>query len=241
MKKAALLITLSLGVLLTGCEGEQSEKDMLAEAQFCLDEATNADTAGACVSKISGLNSPQANTLRCAAGFIAAEITSPRNLSSALNAISDGAGAPALMSALSFPSVTLAKTTFNYCNASSQNGLKLIAAMAKSATILANVAAGLPSCSTLENCDASAIETTLNGLITAIDNGGDAAAEETVIEIVSSVQTVYASTCSGTSNSNADICNQINTAISTSGYNIATQDPNELLAIGKELLGQWKN
>lgn len=238
-KTTALIITLSFGAILTGCEGAQSEKDMIAEAQFCLDEATDGTSADACLSKISGLNSPQANTLRCAGGFIAAKITSPANLSSALNAISDGAGAPALMSALSFPSVDLAKVTFNYCNASSQNGLKLIGAMAKSATILANVATGLPSCSSPENCDSAAIESTLNSLVTDIQNG-DPDAEETVIEIVSSIQTVYTSTCGGNNNSNGDICGQINTAISTSGFDITTTDPTEILAIGKELLSQWK-
>lgn len=234
------MMTLSLGMLLTGCQSAQSEKDMIAEAQFCLDEANDANSAGACINKISGLNSPQANTLRCAAGFIAAEVTSPKNLSTALNAINDGAGAPALMSALSFPSVDLAKTTFEYCNASSQNGLKLIGAMAKSATILASIATGLPSCSSETNCDASAIEATLSNLITALDNGNNPAANESVIEIVSSVQAVYSSTCSGNTNSNADICKQINTAIADSGYNVNTQDQAELLAIGKELLSQWK-
>lgn len=239
-KAAALIMTLSLGALLTGCEAEQTEKDMIAEAQFCLDDARDAASADSCLSKISGLTSPQAYTLRCAGGFIAAEITSPEKLSTALNAISDGGGATTLLSSLSFPTTQLADTTFNSCNLSNQNGLKLIGAMAKSATVLASMATSLSSCTSITDCSAAEIESTIDDLIAGV-TGADPDAEAAVIAIVSSVQTVYASTCGGTNNANSDICGQITSAVAQSNFDITTTDPAELLAIGQELLGNWKN
>lgn len=240
-KTAAIVLALGMGALLTGCEAEQTEKDMIAEAQFCLDDATDSTSADACLAKISGLNSAQANSLRCAGGFIAAQVTSPSNLSNALNAISDGDGASALLTSLSFPTVTLANNTFNYCNQSSQTGLKLIGAMAKSATVLAEAAKsmGLSSCSVITECSTAELEAGLQNLID--DVGTDPTADETVLAVVTSIQTVYTSTCTGGTTVNADICGQINTAISQSGQDILTTDQTALLEIGKELLSQWKN
>ncbi|KYG66024.1 hypothetical protein AZI86_02860 [Bdellovibrio bacteriovorus] len=243
-KTAAVILSLSMGALLAGCEGAQSEKDMIAEAQFCLDEATDGPTAKACVSKIAGLDTMQANTLRCAAGFIEAEVTSPRNLSNALNAISNGEGASSLLTSLSFPSVTLANETFVSCNKASTTGLKLIGAMAKSATLLAEAAKsfGLSSCSTITACSPADLENGLQQLADDIQSGNPSAqTEQTVLAVVASIQTVYTSTCTGSSTANGDICNQINNAISTSGKDITTTNEAELLAIGKELLLQWKN
>lgn len=239
--KAAVILALGMGSLLMGCESPQSEKDMIAEAQFCLDEATDGTSADACLTKISGLDSAQANTLRCAGGFITAQITSPRNLSTALNAISDGQGASALLTSLSFPNVSLANNTFTSCNKSSQTGLKLIGAMAKSATVLAEAAKsmGLSSCSVITECSPAELEAGLQNLID--DVGTDPTADETVLAVVTSIQTVYTSTCTGSATANGDICGQINDAISTSGKDITSTDEAELLAIGKELLSQWKN
>lgn len=158
-KSSLFVLPLALSALLMACEGAQSDKDKIAEAQFCLDDATDASSADACLSKISSLDSPEANTLRCAGGFIAAGITSPSNLSSALNAISDGNGTTALLSALSFPNTQLVNETVESCNKSGQTGLRLIGAMAKSATTIASLA-NLASCSDpsdLSTCDTAVI------------------------------------------------------------------------------------
>lgn len=243
LKMPATLLTVVLGAaLLSGCQAEQTEKDMLAEAQFCLDKATDQTSSDACMSKISGLTSPQAYTLRCAAGFIGAEITSPANLSTALNAIGDGAGTTSMLSALSFPSTTAAINTFNDCNQSGQSGLKLIGAMAKSATVLANAAGSLASCADITSCDPQQLESTMADLLANLTAGGDsqAQAEEVITAIVSSIQTVHASTCGGSADTNTDICGQINAAVAESGMDIATSDPAEILAIGRELLSQWQ-
>ncbi|WII72873.1 hypothetical protein QJS83_03185 [Bdellovibrio sp. 22V] len=242
-RTAALILSLTLAALLTGCEAEQTEKDMLAEAQFCLDKARDKASADACMSKIAGLSGPHASTLRCAAGFIGAEVTDPANLSTALNAIQDGQGAAALLSSLSFPSVSEANATFESCNQSGQAGLALIGAMMKSATVLANAAGSLASCSSPESCDTAQITETITDLIANLTAGGAAQdeAEATVVAIAESIQTVYTTTCGGTSSVNTDICGQIDTAIAQSGVDIVNADPTQLLALGKDLLEEWKN
>ncbi|KYG62103.1 hypothetical protein [Bdellovibrio bacteriovorus] len=242
-KSAALLATLSLALVLTGCEGEQTEKDMIAEAQFCLDKATDEASAMACTSKISGLTSPRAYALRCAAGFIAAEVTDPANLSSALNAIQDNQGTTALLSALTFPRQDLMNDTFAACNASGQDGLALIGAMAKSATLLSNLSGGaFGSCTSISDCDSAQIESTINNLIAGLTSGDpteEAEAAEAITQVTEVVQTVYATTCGGTQTANDDICGQINTALGQAGVDIATTDPAEIVELGKKLLEQW--
>ncbi|KHD89248.1 MAG: hypothetical protein OM95_05410 [Bdellovibrio sp. ArHS] len=243
-KSAALLATLSLAFVLTGCEGEQTEKDMIAEAQFCLDKATDEASAMACTQKISGLTSARANSLRCAAGFIAAEVTDPANLSSALNAIQDNQSTTVLLSALTFPRIDLMNDTFTACAASGQEGLTLIGAMAKSATLLSSVAGGtFGSCSSLTNCDAAQLETTITNLIaglTSVDPLEVQEAEQAITQVTEVVQTVYTTTCGGSKSANEDICGQINTALGQAGVDIATSDPAEIVELGKKLLEQWK-
>lgn len=242
--KAAATTVLALGLgLLTGCEAEQTEKDMIAEAQFCLDKASDSASAQACMSKIEGLTSTQAYSLKCAAGFIGAEITSPENLNDAFNSISGTSGATGMLAALSFPSVSAVNETVSNCNNSGRAGLKLMAAMAKSATTLASLAP-LGSCgSSLTDCDASQITSSINDLLADLQSGNptlEAAAKESVTAIASSIQTVYTSTCSAGTNVNTDICGQINTAVAASGFDIATATGDQLAAIGEELLNSWK-
>ncbi|MFV3408446.1 hypothetical protein ACNH6C_07550 [Bdellovibrio bacteriovorus] len=237
-----MILGLSAAIL-TGCEGEQTEKDMIAEAQFCLDEARDAASANACMSKINGITSPNAYTLRCAAGFISSGITSAANLSQALTAISEDGSATGMLTALNFGDVSLVNSTASYCSQSGQKGLALIGAMAKSATALANAAdllGGLGSCGgDIASCDTAAIESAITGLIASISDTNDPdydLAVETVSSIGSSIQTVYSVTCSGTNNANSDICGDINQAAATAGINMATAD---IAAIGQALLAQW--
>ncbi|UXR64483.1 hypothetical protein EZJ49_15550 [Bdellovibrio bacteriovorus] len=238
-KKMATLILGLSAALLTGCEAEQTEKDMIAEAQFCMDEARDAASASACVSKISGLTSPQAYTLRCAAGFISAQVTSAENLSKALDAMSDqGAGATSMLTVLNFNSPALANQTALDCNRSGQKGLALIGALAKSSTALADAAdkLGLGSCG--GGADLSACQNSIEQAIGEIlQNPTVGAAPEAIIAIGESIQTVYTATCGGASVANSSICSDINEAATTAGIDIATAD---IEAIGKALLEQWQ-
>lgn len=243
-KKMATMILGLSAALLTGCEAEQTEKDMIAEAQFCMDEARDAASANACVSKISGLTSQQAYTLRCAAGFISAQVTSAENLSKALDAMSDeGAGAASMLSILNFGSKDLAEYTFNACNKSGQKGLSLIGAMAKSATVLGNAVPGLSSCATdPASCNTEQIESAITAIVDDLskelsDPAAYDAAVQNASDIAETIQTVYSTTCSGTSSANSSICGDINEALTTSGVDINTTN---LADLGKALLDQWK-
>ena len=249
-KFTALIAGLGFVAVLSACSA-QSDKDKLMEAQFCLDESTSA-TAQSCVSSIAYMQTSQSYALQCAAGFIESGVTSPANLSQALDSISNNSSSStALLSALNMGNVLLANNTAEYCAKSGQVGFSLLGAMAKSATSIASAAnsLGLGSCSTdLSKCDTSQIENTItaiqdviNGTCNVSDpcnNMSQADAEAALESVASSIQTVYTTTC-GTTGANQDICDPIKTAISDAGVDIT--DPNlDLVALGKELLAQWK-
>ena len=93
----------------TSCSKE-SELDTIKDAQMCLNDATNS-TAQACVSKLSGINTPQANQLKCAAYFIAEGKGQTSDLLAAVKAAEGGSGSTvAMISLLSFPGGLTAST-----------------------------------------------------------------------------------------------------------------------------------
>ncbi|WP_413295133.1 hypothetical protein ACLSU7_08640 [Bdellovibrio sp. HCB185ZH] len=244
-KFTALIAGLGLAATLVGCSA-QSDKDKLMEAQFCLDESTSA-TAQSCVSSIAYMQSSQSYALQCAAGFIASGVTTPANLSQALDSISNSSNSSvALLSALNMGDVTLASETADYCSKSGQVGFSLLGAMAKSATSIASAASslGLGSCSTdISQCDTSQLESTIEEIQKTLNSDPGATlsvseAEAAVEAVASSIQTVYTTTC-GSGSANKDICDPIQKAITDAGVDIT--DPNlDLVALGKELLSQWK-
>lgn len=219
---------------LVGCA--QSDKDLLAEAQYCLDKATSA-TAASCMSKISGLSSPQAHALRCAQGFITAGITSAQNLSDAVTSIKQGSGATGMLAALSFPNPNAldnAKATFNSCSSSGQGGLALIGAMAKSATVIADIGGEqiIDACSDparTQECK-DALKNTMNNL-----NPNSSSAKE----IAATVGSVYESTCGGSTSSSNEMCNQINSAAKDAGVNPSTMSEDEKTKFAEFLLKNW--
>jgi hypothetical protein len=239
-KLTALILSLGIVATLTACE-EQSEKDMVAEAQFCLDKATDSSSVNSCLAGISSLNSAQANALRCAGGFIGAGVTSAENLSSAITSIANNGNSVTLLTALSLGNVNVANSTATYCSLSQQADLALFGAMAKSATVLANAATSLSSCSDLANCDTSEIEDTITDLINDLQSGTPSQnSKDTVEAIASSVQVVYTTTCGTSSSSNEDICGPINSALAQAGVDINTTNTQDLVDLGLELLKKWK-
>lgn len=243
--KVLLMGLLSCGLM--ACEAEQTEKDIVAEAQFCLNKARGPAAVDSCVAPLAGLSSFYAYELKCAAGFVKAGVTDPANLSKALTAISDSSSSPTVMlAALSFPTDVNINTTFNDCNNSGRPGLKLIGAMAKSATTLSSLGVSgscAPSADPLI-CASQEIESNISQLIgnlISTDPDIKKEAEKDLTGIVDSIQTVYQTTCSGTYNANSDICNQINTAATQAGVqDFMTKDPQELVNLGLELLKQWQ-
>jgi len=234
-RKTAGTIAITLLCNLVGCA--QSDKDLLAEAQYCLDKATQT-TAASCMSKISGLSSPQSYALRCAQGFITAGITSAQNLSDAVTSIKQGSGATGMLAALSFPNPNAldnAKTTFSSCSSSGQSGLALIGAMAKSATVFASIggnAISLCSDPTQTAACTSALTANMTSLISN---------PESATEIAEAVGTVYDTTCSGATASSNEMCNQINSAAAAAGVDPSSMTSDQKKQFATQLLTTWKN
>lgn len=238
--KALLIGFLSCGLM--ACEAEQTEKDIIAEAQFCLNKARGPAAVDSCMAPLQGLTSFYAYELKCAAGFAKADITSPENLSKALTAISgESPSSTVMLAALKFPSEADITTTFEFCKNSGRPGLKLIAAMSRSATSLSTFVGASCDTTDLESC-ASAIDVSLGGLVASLSGGSPTAEEVKKVEtIVESIQTVYQTTCSGAYNANSDICNQINSAATAAQVpDFMSQDPDDIVALGLELLKQWQ-
>lgn len=238
--KVLLMGLLSCGLM--ACEAEQTEKDIVAEAQFCLNKARGPAAVDSCVAPLAGLTSFYAYELKCAAGFVKADVTSPENLSKALTAISDSSSSPTVMlAALAFPSEADIFTTFSHCNNSGRPGLKLIGAMARSATSLSTLAGASCATQDLASC-ATAIDSSLQHLITDLSQTTPSPEALYQVEtIIESIQTVYQSTCSGAFNANSDICNQINGAAQQAGVqDFMTQNPDEIVKLGQKLLEQWQ-
>lgn len=246
--KALLIGFLSCGLM--ACEAEQTEKDIIAEAQFCLNKARGPAAVDSCMAPLQGLTSFYAYELKCAAGFVKADITSPENLSKALTAISDSSSSPTVMlAALTFPpldsrgkSLSISDT-FSDCNKSGRPGLKLIGAMAQSATALSSFGGGSCNSGDLTDCS-GVIEDNINTFIdnlTSTDSDIQEQAEKNLVEVLGSIQTVYQTTCSGSYNANSDICDQINLAATQAGgIDFTSNDPKEMAKWGLELLRQWE-
>lgn len=221
-KLTATLLTLSLtSPLLTGCEAEQTEKDLLAEAQYCLDDAQSETQADACMTKISGLNSERANELKCSAGFYT--VASPENLSEALNSMSDSGGSTtSVLGVLAFSDKARATATFNYCNDSGSDGLKLLGAMAKTATILSDLGLG-----------SGDPEAQISAALAALSGNGGA----TATEIGETIQAVYSASCE-IGMANEDMCGSISDALAANP-SVDISDPAQASAIGQLLIDQW--
>ncbi len=235
-KMTTAILAVTVTALLTGCSQEQSEKDMLAEAEFCLDDATNSSAANACMTKIEGLTSEsRVCFLRCAAGFISAGVTSPQNLSQVLNSMSEGGSTASVLGLIAFDSQNLADTTFTYCTASKSEGMMLLGALAKSATVIASLTSGSGDIETQ-------MQTAITDILDDLQNGNpseQAEALENIVKIGGTIQTVYQTTC-GTAIANEDICNSISDAAATlpGGIDVTTATPEEL---GQALLDYWKD
>ncbi|AGH94610.1 hypothetical protein [Pseudobdellovibrio exovorus] len=80
---------LSSLLVLASCQ--KSNLNDLQEAQSCLNRASAAEARG-CVSKISGDNSPQANSLKCAAIFISEGYGDAASFVNAIESINNNSG-----------------------------------------------------------------------------------------------------------------------------------------------------
>lgn len=223
-------LALTASFLLLGCQ--ETEQDLIGDAQHCLDHTTMGQAEG-CLSKIEGLTSNQSYVIRCAASFIDEGLTDPAKLSDALNQVSDGnSNSIGLLQALAFKNATRAQTMFERCSASKQKGLLLISGVSKMATDILNLTTG----STGISVDADGnlnISDDPNEIAEAIEDlllaGGSS------LEVVgTTLQVVYNGSCQSGNQANQDICGELDTALAS----VDLEDP---AAIGNAILDYWKN
>ncbi|MEI7973211.1 MAG: hypothetical protein WCH11_02465 [Bdellovibrio sp.] len=128
--------------LLSGCANKK-EADKVVDAQACLN-ASSQGTALDCVSKVEGLDSSAANTIRCAAIFIRQGFSNPTFVAQAANQVKSGSGKSAtlaIMTAFEFKALasvsenyTMSQDALKYCSQSGSKGLGFLATSASLAT-----------------------------------------------------------------------------------------------------------
>ena len=227
LKSFLQIVLCALGLLsvlaLPACVDEEQEK--LAEAQACLDRINEAQfsTANNCMVYLAGLDSPQANALKCSISFVGGGITTSR-LISAYKQINNGANKESVfIGALVFSGASAAaalnnvKSASNYCNASGVKGLMFLANFSVMGTTLMAeyVAAG----GTVDwNNPGSGGGLTINEatLTTAVNNCAAGTGSCDYAAVGNAVTILSQSYCTG-SNKDQEICKDVNNAIIAAG------------------------
>lgn len=236
MKKLSLfLIGVGLVVLsVFGCS--KKEVDNIGDAQACLDQATPA-TAGECMAKVDGINSPQAALIRCVGLYIQQGLGSPATLATMVNNFTGTSGGSAtsnttqVLSVLAFTAGanetenwTMAQTARGHCEQSGSSGLLLLATASYMANLAIHVSAQTMGCSGTND-----IAQGLNCLKNTTDN--------TVKEALgTAIVAAYNSSCTSTGDSSSadnTFCTQFQAAVAASG---GTADP---LTIANEFLSHY--
>lgn len=210
MKTNLLKWTVSLAgvVLLTSCGGPK-DIDKIADAQNCLDQATAAE-ADQCVSKVEGLESEAAYLIRCTGKFVKEGFNDSTKLASALSSISGGntgaSGSTAMMAALAFKAESTpalnsssAQEAFNFCTKSNSKGLILLSGLTQSSTVVAVLGGQDPT--TLTGPQLQTLMGTLQS---------DPVAQAAV---GTAVATIYTATCTNSSTTTGNYCEQFDSAI----------------------------
>ncbi len=198
----ALIILSSL--ILVGCE--KGDDDRLAQAQACLDRATQA-TVAECENMVSGITGASAAFIRCSANFITQGFTGARFASAfqALKETQTGVNSTvAMMSYLVFTvgadddaRADYATLTVGNCNATGMAGMIMFASFARTATELTrNIPGGISPGVPPDPADLQA----------NLAEGSD----DAIAASVSAVATYYCGTSSGTKD--VAFCTTINDA-----------------------------
>lgn len=140
MKKIFFVMLLGGASLLTSCGGGSKDVDKIGNAQFCLDSlavGASSSEVDTCLSKVEGLSTSGAESIRCSGGFIREGFSDASRFVKAFSAISggtSGSNTQTLMGILTFTSTnslttdaTHARDTFNSCYASGSKGSTLLA------------------------------------------------------------------------------------------------------------------
>ena len=213
-----LLIAICVTVGFASCK--KTEVDDLQEAQLCLNSAS-ASTARGCVSSISALSSPRANSLKCSAIFISEGFGSPTAFIAALDSINQGGtctgGCSSTVNALTtfaFSSFDVSTGTgrdannataaeaFNVCAASSVSSYTQISSLFKLGTLASMVAYSLTGGAAIDIDD--------------IDSALASLASSDPSTVGNIAITTYSAVCSDpehASDSTVAYCNELKTAV----------------------------
>lgn len=208
MKKifsTAFIGIVALGLL--GCETDNDNK--IAEAQACLDAARSAGEGTACISKVDGIDSPQASLIRCAGTYIQRDFLTATFTQAYEKLKNPPAGKDATLAMVSYVAFNGASAVtgraasadadyvVSECQKSGSGGLAWLAATTKVATVLG----GLGTCT---SGDIACFEGTLGNSASDADLGNAA--------IVA-----YDSYCSGGSAENSAACTEFAAAVEGGG------------------------
>ncbi|MGE0633815.1 MAG: hypothetical protein AB7O96_15480 [Pseudobdellovibrionaceae bacterium] len=214
MNKAPLILGLILiSIAITSCSAKKDSEKM-ADAQYCLDDSTQ-ETAKSCLSGIEGIESKQANYLRCAAGFLAEGFGDPDNLVELKSQLDTDGGTNqmAILSILAFKSagdddeanLANARATKTYCEKAGSSILTRFATAATMASILSDVAN--IDWSDPANLDPDTAAQLIEDIAQTDDPDMQAAVGDVVIDS-------YTSQCQ---NSTSEDCEKVNDAIAAVG------------------------
>lgn len=177
-----ILATL-VALTFNGC-AKESELDTIKDAQMCLNKATTA-TAQSCVSKISSINTDQANQLKCAAYFIQEGYGTPTKLIEAIENANTGGSTSSvnMIAELSFSTEAQSTLAFNVCNTSGIPVYSQLSSLVQISTLAKTVGSLGPSAtpSDYATAIASIPAATLGNLVTttyeASCNGGSSSGD----------------------------------------------------------------
>lgn len=241
MLRTQILVSglLVAATVLTACE--TSEDKAISAAQSCLDNATVSTQADACLAMVSGLDTAQANVIKCSAMYIKKGFTSTKfaNAFDQLKANPNGTGGQAVdgmgtaTSTLAFTgsgATADADTTLGYCTKSGSLSMQRLATLTKLGTYVLSIGsgAGVASCSTCTSggtCDSATMASCLTGL------QGSTGTDKTAIGTIAiGAQTSYCG--AGSSYANTEVCTNLNNAIASGN--------GDLTAIADALLNSMK-
>jgi len=224
------LVAITVSLIAVSCS-KNSESDDLSQAQACLDNVPLGDysAADACLPMVKDYTSQQAMILRCSIIITSGGLMEDQ-IDKAYNAFTDSSQTnktAAYMAALSlyYPTIddgyTKALQAQPYCNATGINGYKYLASLIVSGTFMSKVAGSI------DITDPTAAQTAITNLVNDCVTTPTPSCTNNIASLGSSVTTLAQSYCS-TSGADANVCTQVNSAVSAAG-----DDPS---TVGKAML-----
>lgn len=213
-KKIFLFLTLGAALTLTACDDDQNK---VAQAQKCLDQVTDANpsAASACLNYINGVNSQQANILKCSITLVSGGLTTSRVMNSFNNLNSGDSTEVAFMTLLTMQASTnnasaalaIAQQAASYCNSTGDKGLMFLGNMAVMGTSLSASIPGIDFSNISE-----ATLTNSGNLTTALSNcqSGSPSCDKAAIGNAAIV--LSGSYCAGPE-ADKGVCQEVNTAV----------------------------